>query len=46
MVLSNEKALIEHAYEMGKLEAKMGVESSGEAYFNENYIIKDSNEKA
>jgi hypothetical protein len=36
-VLECEKTIISHAYNMGKLEAKMEIESSGEEYFNENF---------
>jgi hypothetical protein len=36
-VLECEKTIISHAYNMGKIEAKMEIESSGEEYFNENF---------
>jgi len=36
-VLECEKTIISHAYNIGKLEAKMEIESSGEEYFNENF---------
>jgi hypothetical protein len=36
-VVEHEKVIIAHAYDMGKLESKLEVESNGFTYFNENF---------
>jgi hypothetical protein len=36
-VLESERMIIEHAYNMGKLESKFEIESDGLTYFNNNF---------